>query len=96
MIKISAFTLIFQYMFFLNVPVVDPSERLIGKRRYVSAGQKTSEPSQKKFKHPPYFVPELAHIVALCDERLPYALMMSEVIWKFDINSKIFWQAREI
>lgn len=61
--------------------VADPSERLVGKRRFLSASQKGSEPSQKRFRHPPYFVPELAHIVALCDERLPYALMMTEVIF---------------
>lgn len=60
--------------------VVDPTERLIGKRRFISGGQKAiSDPPLKKFKHPPYFVPELAHIVALCDERLPFALMMNEL-----------------
>ena len=32
----------------------------------------------KRHKHPAYFVPELAHIVALCDERLPFALMTTE------------------
>lgn len=59
--------------------VIDPVERIIGKRRYSSGCQNNLEPSLKKFKHPPYFVPELAHIVALCDERLPFGLMMSEV-----------------
>jgi len=33
----------------------------------------------KKSKHPPYFIPQLAHIVAMCDERLPFALLCHEV-----------------
>lgn len=37
----------------------------------------------KKVKHPAYFIPELAHVVALCDERIPFTTLAQEVctIW---------------
>lgn len=63
--------------------MVDPSERILGKRKpghlSLSVWSKPGEPSTKKQKHPAYFVPELAHIVAMCDERLPFALLTVEV-----------------
>jgi hypothetical protein len=59
------------------------SERILGKRKLGSPNvpglTKQGEPSPKKQKNPAYFVPELAHIVAMCDERLPMALITSEV-----------------
>lgn len=34
----------------------------------------------RRFKHPAYFIPELAHVVALCDERIPFVTLAQEVI----------------
>lgn len=34
---------------------------------------------RKQLKHPAYFIPELAHIVALCDERLPFTVLAQEL-----------------
>lgn len=64
--------------------VVDPSERIMGKRKLVANPMpQLAKPGElnpaKKQKPPAYFVPELAHIVALCDERLPFALITTEV-----------------
>ncbi|KAL1123440.1 hypothetical protein AAG570_002520 [Ranatra chinensis] len=33
----------------------------------------------KKAKNPAYFIPELAHVVALCDERLPFVTLAQEL-----------------
>jgi len=66
------------------VLVIDRAEVVLGKRKAatnsLSVWSKTGEHGgSKKQKHPAYFVPELAHIVAMCDERLPFALLTVEV-----------------
>ncbi|XP_044010712.1 mediator of RNA polymerase II transcription subunit 14 isoform X2 [Aphidius gifuensis] len=33
----------------------------------------------RRFKHPAYFIPELAHVVALCDERIPFVTLAQEL-----------------
>ncbi|XP_021960036.1 mediator of RNA polymerase II transcription subunit 14 isoform X1 [Folsomia candida] len=63
---------------YTEVDVLDFSERVLGKRKMGSPHVKPGEPSLKKQKNPAYFVPELAHIVAMCDERLPFALLTVE------------------
>lgn len=70
--------------FTMDSAVVDPSERILGKRKLVANPvPQLAKPGElnpaKKQKPPAYFVPELAHIVALCDERLPFALITTEV-----------------
>ncbi|CAG7734428.1 unnamed protein product [Allacma fusca] len=79
---------------YTEVDVLDPSERIMGKRKLglgsnpmgqiVKSGELNPA---KKHKHPAYFVPELAHIVALCDERLPFALMTNEFTKRDIIHS---------
>lgn len=39
-----------------------------------------SESGTKRTKHPAYFIPELAHVVAMCDERLPFVPLAEELI----------------
>lgn len=58
--------------FFFNV---DQSEKFPQKRK---AGGR-QEPGSRRTKHPAYFIPELAHVVALCDERIPFVTLAQEV-----------------
>ncbi|XP_059480317.1 mediator of RNA polymerase II transcription subunit 14 isoform X2 [Neocloeon triangulifer] len=44
-----------------------------GQKRKMSDG-----PAAKRAKHPAYFIPELAHVVAMCDERLPFVAIAAE------------------
>ncbi|XP_063244367.1 mediator of RNA polymerase II transcription subunit 14 isoform X2 [Bacillus rossius redtenbacheri] len=37
------------------------------------------EPAGRRSKHPAYFIPELAHVVAMCDERLPFVVLAQEL-----------------
>ncbi|KAJ8894673.1 hypothetical protein PR048_007338 [Dryococelus australis] len=37
------------------------------------------EPAGRRSKHPAYFIPELAHMVAMCDERLPFVALAQEL-----------------
>nr|XP_018906970.1 PREDICTED: mediator of RNA polymerase II transcription subunit 14 isoform X1 [Bemisia tabaci] len=37
------------------------------------------ESSPKRTRHPAYFIPELAHVVALCDERMPFVSLAQEL-----------------
>lgn len=46
-----------------------------GKRKAVS---KLDSPP-KRSKQPAYFISELAHVVAMCDERLPFVTLATEV-----------------
>lgn len=55
------------------------SDKLGGKRK---AGSRP-ESAARRSKHPAYFIPELAHVVAMCDERLPYVSLAQEVIFHF-------------
>lgn len=41
-------------------------------------------------KHPAYFIPELAHVVALCDERIPFVTLAQEVGKKIKQNQILF------
>lgn len=34
----------------------------------------------KRAKYPAYFMPQLAHVIAVCDERVPFAGLIEEVI----------------
>ncbi|XP_015120340.1 mediator of RNA polymerase II transcription subunit 14 isoform X1 [Diachasma alloeum] len=36
-------------------------------------------PQSRRPKHPAYFIPELAHVVALCDERIPFITLALEL-----------------
>ncbi|ERL93945.1 mediator of RNA polymerase II transcription subunit 14 [Dendroctonus ponderosae] len=42
-------------------------------------GEMVIESATKRNKQPAYFIPELAHVVAMCDERLPYVTLASEL-----------------
>lgn len=44
------------------------------------------EPLARRSKQPAYFIPELAHVVALCDERLPFVTLANEVCSLFILN----------
>lgn len=37
------------------------------------------ESSTRRSKQPAYFIAELAHVVAMCDERLPFVTLATEV-----------------
>ena len=39
-----------------------------------------SESNARRTKQPAYFIAELSHVVAMCDERLPFVVLASEVI----------------
>ena len=52
-----------------NVEDPEPS----GKRKLVGVHD-----SRQRSKHPAYFIPELAHVVAMCDERIPFLGMAQE------------------
>ncbi|XP_039277838.1 mediator of RNA polymerase II transcription subunit 14 [Nilaparvata lugens] len=47
-----------------------------GKRKCMSG---RSESAAKRSRHPAYFIPELAHVVALCDERIPFVTLTQEL-----------------
>ncbi|XP_015606309.1 mediator of RNA polymerase II transcription subunit 14 isoform X2 [Cephus cinctus] len=52
------------------------------KRRSTGAGGRTDAagtPQNRRLKHPAYFIPELAHVVALCDERIPFVTLAQEL-----------------
>ncbi|KYN27989.1 Mediator of RNA polymerase II transcription subunit 14 [Trachymyrmex cornetzi] len=52
------------------------------KRRSTGVGGRTDAvgtPQNRRPKHPAYFIPELAHVVALCDERIPFVTLAQEL-----------------
>lgn len=52
------------------------------KRKSIGMGGRTDAagmPQNRRPKHPAYFIPELAHVVALCDERIPFVTLAQEV-----------------
>ncbi|XP_046742942.1 mediator of RNA polymerase II transcription subunit 14 isoform X1 [Diprion similis] len=52
-----------------------------GKRRSGGPGGRTEAGGTnqaRRPKHPAYFIPELAHVVALCDERIPFVTLAQE------------------
>lgn len=57
---------------------VDQPDKCFGKRKYNLKGH-GMESSSKRSKPPAYFIPELAHIVAMCDERLPFSCFVEEL-----------------
>ena len=42
-------------------------------------GSVKHETSSRRSKQPAYFIAELAHVVAMCDERLPFVSLSTEV-----------------
>lgn len=58
-----------------SILLVSDQDRTDGKRKL--AWKPESPP--KKAKNPAYFIPELAHVVALCDERIPFVTLAQEV-----------------
>lgn len=42
---------------------------------------------QQKTIYPAYFIPELAHVVAMCDEKLPFVAMAQELVKRKIPNS---------
>ena len=54
----------------------DPND-LSMKRKLGSSNIK--EPPTRRSKHPAYFIPELAHVVAMCDERIPFVVLSQEL-----------------
>ncbi|BES92650.1 U1 small nuclear ribonucleoprotein C [Nesidiocoris tenuis] len=55
---------------------VDEQDKSDGKRKLP---WKTEGQSNKRQKNPAYFIPELAHVVALCDERIPFITLAQEL-----------------
>lgn len=57
------------------------AECSLGKRRFSSFDFGCSGPPAKYQKtiYPAYFIPELAHVVAMCDEKLPFVALAQEL-----------------
>ncbi|KAJ8684722.1 hypothetical protein QAD02_020515, partial [Eretmocerus hayati] len=60
-------------------PVSDLLERLNKKRRTGNSRDPNHSSQSKKPKSPAYFIPELAHVVALCDEQIPFVMLAQEL-----------------
>ncbi|XP_012231892.1 mediator of RNA polymerase II transcription subunit 14 isoform X4 [Linepithema humile] len=57
-------------------------ETTSNKRRSTGVGGRTDAAGasqSRRPKHPAYFIPELAHVVALCDERIPFVTLAQEL-----------------
>ncbi|CAL1677681.1 unnamed protein product [Lasius platythorax] len=57
-------------------------ETTSNKRRSTGVGGRTDAvgtSQNRRAKHPAYFIPELAHVVALCDERIPFVTLAQEL-----------------
>ncbi|XP_012271319.1 mediator of RNA polymerase II transcription subunit 14 isoform X2 [Orussus abietinus] len=57
-------------------------EKAGNKRRSTGAAGRTDAAGtsqNRRPKHPAYFIPELAHVVALCDERIPFVTLAQEL-----------------
>lgn len=50
------------------------------KRKHCFGSESASTSKQPKTVYPAYFIPELAHVVAMCDEKLPFVALAQEVI----------------
>lgn len=46
-------------------------------------GEDTDEPESKKMKGSPYFVSELAYLLARCEEKMPFVFLGDEVVFIF-------------
>lgn len=62
--------------------ITEVVETTSNKRRSAGVGGRTDAAGasqSRRPKHPAYFIPELAHVVALCDERIPFVTLAQEV-----------------
>lgn len=62
--------------------ITEVVETTSNKRRSTGIGGRTDAAGTsqgRRPKHPAYFIPELAHVVALCDERIPFVTLAQEV-----------------
>ncbi|XP_055533102.1 mediator of RNA polymerase II transcription subunit 14 [Wyeomyia smithii] len=50
-----------------------------GMKRKLLSGEGGSPCKQQKTIYPAYFIPELAHVVAMCDEKLPFVALAKEL-----------------
>lgn len=51
-------------------------------KRKSSSGDAGPSAKQQKTIYPAYFIPELAHVVAMCDEKLPFVCLAQELCKK--------------
>ncbi|XP_074645605.1 mediator of RNA polymerase II transcription subunit 14-like isoform X2 [Tubulanus polymorphus] len=68
----------------IKVESESPEKSLVTKKRKLYMEEST-EPVQKKSKLPPYFVPELTHMLALCEEEVPF-ISLSQRLMKRDLS----------
>ncbi|XP_065205637.1 mediator of RNA polymerase II transcription subunit 14 [Planococcus citri] len=73
--KIQLDTFVITHGSFTSVIDAIPNKYAGLKRKNLIAVETTN----KKAKHPAYFIPELAHVVALCDERIPFTTLAQEL-----------------
>ncbi|XP_032682223.1 mediator of RNA polymerase II transcription subunit 14 isoform X1 [Odontomachus brunneus] len=62
--------------------ITEVVETTSNKRRSTGVGGRTDAAGTsqgRRPKHPAYFIPELAHVVALCDERIPFVTLAQEL-----------------
>ncbi|XP_025987694.2 mediator of RNA polymerase II transcription subunit 14 isoform X1 [Solenopsis invicta] len=62
--------------------ITEVVETTNNKRRSTGIGGRTDAAGtsqNRRPKHPAYFIPELAHVVALCDERIPFVTLAQEL-----------------
>lgn len=62
--------------------ITEVVETANNKRKSIGMGGRTDATGtsqNRRPKHPAYFIPELAHVVALCDERIPFVTLAQEV-----------------
>lgn len=79
--------------------ITEVVEKGSNKRRSGTSGGRTDvtgTPQNRRPKLPAYFIPELAHVVAFCDERIPFVTLAQEVIlnfpyFLFNIQKMIFF-----
>ncbi|KAF4526396.1 hypothetical protein B566_EDAN012686 [Ephemera danica] len=62
---------------FTSVDDVAGGSAVPGSKRKSPTGR-TDSPARRQ-KHPAYFIPELAHVVAMCDERIPFVTLAQEL-----------------
>ena len=65
------------FIFTIDLDEEDPSP--FNRKRKMLLGDK-SGPLTKKLKTSPYCVPELTHILAMCEDRIPFLMLGTEVI----------------
>jgi len=62
---------------------ISSQEMPLGKRKDSPNRNKTDVPGpSKRAKHPAYLLPDLSHVVALCDERIPFAALAAQLTRK--------------